>query len=539
MAYGTLAGVPPIYGLYNSILPPFIYAVFGSSMQLSLGPVAVTAILTKSAVETLNPTDEEQTILYSSVLGFWSGIILIFMGIFNVGFVVSFLSNTVLSGFMSAAAFIIVASQFKDLFGITGTSSGQGFVSVIYDLFANLETFSWQTFLCSIAVIAIIFGFKKIPRVPSWIPIELFMMLLGILVGYLEPFSIVTIGHVPRGLPRPYFPPLIDLPMRTVLTQSTVIAIVSYIGSIALAKNFATKNGYAINPTQEFIAQGLTGVGTAFFRGHPVSGSFSRTAVNNQMGAKTPISGMITGTLIIIFLLLLTGIFQFLPKFVLACIVILSVRSLIDYQEAIYLWKNQREELAVFLITFLLTLFAGVDLGVFLSIAVSIVFIIFQSSRPSMVELGLCKSGVFRNLDRYPNAKTWPGIFILRIEADLFFANVDRFKERIYEHAQIPGVKAIIIDGSSFNRIDASALHVLSSIATDLKNKNIIFALSRVRGPVRDALRVSGISKLVYGDPRDSILEILDLIFHENSVNSPHEASSEVQVEVHDERQSS
>jgi len=258
-------------------------------------------------------------------------------------------------------------------------------------------------------------------------------MILGIILEYFLGLNVATVGVVPSGFPLPQFPNFYGLSLTQLLLQSFIIALVSYIGSIALAKSFAYKSGTEINPTQEFVALGSACLLSSFCLGHPIGGSFSRTAVNYDMGASSPLSSVFTSSLILTFLFLLTPVFQYLPKFVLACVVVMSVRNLVDYREIVYLIKVSKSELAIFIITFFSTLIVGIDNGLFISIGVSLFAVIFKTSRPRVSMLGKTMSGVYRNLERFPTAKTHAGIVILRLEADLYFANIGKFKDTVLE----------------------------------------------------------------------------------------------------------
>ena len=288
MAYGLLAGkiqsvtnsnfqgLPPIYGLYASIIAPLIYCIFGTSMQLSVGPVAITGLLTAAGVRNLSPQTTEEYIHGAIVLGFVSGAYLLVLGLLRFGFVVDFLSNTVLSGFISASACIIFASQLKDLLGTSG--SGDSFIEDLTSVFSNLKHANGYAVLGSLFCLALLFGIKQVKRVPKWVPVELLLMLFTIFISWVAKLDkvIKTVGHVPSGLPPFTLPDLTLFPASTVLVQSLIIAIISYIGSIALARGFAFKHGAEIDANQELIALGAAGFLGSFFSGHPVSGSFSR-----------------------------------------------------------------------------------------------------------------------------------------------------------------------------------------------------------------------------------------------------------------------
>lgn len=390
-------GLPPIYGLYTSLVPPFIYALFGTSMQLAIGPVAVTCLLTKSGIEAFGISSLDDRIEASIVLAFYSGVLLIIMSFFNLGILVNLLSQVVLDGFISAAAIIIITSQLKEVFGVKSEESSN-WAETFIELMSHIPETNWVTFVIGLFCFLILLPFKKIDsiknisciknsnsifltwikKIPKWFPIELIMMIFGIIIGISVHLNISLIGEIPFGFPPITVPNLPRYSISTALYQGMILAVIAYVGSIALAKKFSYKYNYQINANQELFALGTATIGGCFFSGHPIQASFTRTAVAAEMGAQSPLCGVCTSTIILIFLFTLTTFFAYLPKVVLSCIVIISVRTLVEYEKAFWLWYVSKSEFFIFMATFVCTLLVGPDKGILFSVAIALILTLIR-----------------------------------------------------------------------------------------------------------------------------------------------------------------
>jgi SulP family sulfate permease len=279
-----------------------------------------------------------------------------------------------------------------------------------------ISTIRWECLLLSIVCILALFFYKKTKRIPKWIPAEIVVLTVSIVASYVANMydmnTLSMLGPIPSGLPVPSIPSLFDLPLESAIVEASSISLVSYIGSVALAKTFAFKHGTEINPNQELLAQGIANAAGSFFQGHPVSGSFTRTAVNDEMGAQTPLASAMTSLVVIFSLFVAAPALQYLPKLVLASMVSLSVRNLIEWKELVYLYRaRQYTDFVIFLGSFVFTLTLGVSSGIILSIGISILAVIWRSSRPKIVTLGqLPGTFIYRNVKRYPTAILHPGI---------------------------------------------------------------------------------------------------------------------------------
>ncbi|MCB9639174.1 MAG: solute carrier family 26 protein [Myxococcales bacterium] len=497
MAYAMLAGLPPYVGLYASVLPPFLYALFGSSRQLAFGPVAMDSLLVATGVGAMALAGSKDYIVLALTLGVLVGVLQIAMGLMRLGFLVNFLSRPVISGFTSAAALIIGLSQLKHLVGMDLKRSNQIHV-IVADVFQKIGTLHLLTLIIGLSSVALLVAFKKF--LPKW-PGALFAVLLGTLAVWLFGLhhqKVQIVGTVPAGLPGLTLPRYDWATIQKLIPIALTISLVAFLEAISVARAIATRRRYAIDANQELIAMGMANLGGGLTGGYPGTGGFSRSAVNDQAGAETGLASMITSVLIALTLMFFTPLFYFLPKAVLASIVMVAVFGLIDLKEPVRLWKVKRADALLLLLTFVVTLTVGIQQGIFVGVGVSLLLFIGRSTRPHTAVLGRLKgTDIYRNIERFPEVETWPGVVIFRLDASFYFANVAFFKETVHElllKGEQDGkpVKAVIVDASGINFVDSSAEEALQEVARELKEAGVAFYLSGVKGPVRDVLRRSG-----------------------------------------------
>jgi len=497
MAYALLAGMPPVYGLYASIIPVLLYAILGSSRQLAVGPVAMVSLLIVAGVGELADAGSDRFIHLAIMTALGVGTVQFLMGLFRMGFLVNFLSHPVLSGFTSAAALIIGASQISNLLGLDLERSKQVH-DILIGAFQNIGNINMVTAAIGIGSVASIMLLKKWKKT---FPSALFVVVAGTLVTAffgLNNAGVSIVGNVPEGLPSFQMPGLSLNDYRSLLPIILVISLVSYMESIAVAKAIANKRGYKVDANQELIALGGANLGGAFFQAFPTTGGFSRTAVNDQSGAKTTLASVITAVLIGITVLFLTPLFYYLPSAVLAAIIMVAVAGLFDAEEMMHLWETDKKDLAMLSVTFLATLFLGIEEGIGIGVLLSLIMVIYTSTRPHSTEVGrLGNTQNFRNINRYPEARTEPEILIFRFDSNLYFANVEHFRESIEEKVNQRGQKLsiVILDASAINNIDSTGMHALNELIKYLRTRGITFYLAGVIGPVRDKLKKSGITE--------------------------------------------
>lgn len=493
MAYAMLAGLPPVIGLYASTIPLFIYALFGTSRQLAVGPVAMVSLLVLTGVSTIAEPGTEEYISLVLLLMLLIGAIQFLMGVLRLGFLVNFLSHAVISAFTSAAAIIIGLSQLKHLIGVN-LEAGKNVFKIIIESVTRMAEINHVSFVIGIISIILLISFRKlIPKVPG----PLFVVIGSILSVYilnLEQLGVKIVGEVPSGLPGFSVPSFEVQAIVALLPIAITISLIGFMESMAMAKAIAMKEKYKVVPNKELIALGLANTGGAFFSAYPVTGGFSRSAVNYQAGAKTPLATLITASLVTLTLLFFTEAFYYLPNAVLAAIIMVAVYSLIDIKEAKYLFKVRSVDGWTWVITFAATLLLGIEQGILIGIAFSLIIFIGRSAYPHVAELGLLKEeNVFRNIQRYPQAEVKSDVLIFRFDASLYFANMTFFENKLAERiAEKPDTKWVILDFSGVNSIDAVALHSLKDLMKTYHNANITFLLASVKGPVMDLMKKAG-----------------------------------------------
>lgn len=496
MAYALIAGLPPIYGLYAALLPLVVYALLGTSRQLAVGPVAMVSLLVAAGVAPLAGGDAVQYVALAMMLAFMVGVIQLALGLARFGFIVNFLSHPVLSGFTSAAAVIIGMSQLKHVLGVPLTSS-KFVVDVVMAALASLATIHPPTLALGTGAVVVLVMVKRInPLLPG----ALIAVVLGIGLTWvfnLDAYGVKILGTVPEGLPVIGDTTWFNLSqVSALLPTALTISLVGFMESIAVAKSFASRNRYEIDANQELVALGAANVAGAFSQSFPVTGGFSRTAINGQAGAVTPMASLISALVIAITLLFLTPLFTYLPNAVLGAIVMVAVAGLVDVREMRLLWRVKRSDWALLLITFFATLGLGIEEGILIGIVASLIVVIRNSSMPHTTLMGrLPGTRTYRNAERFPEAEVLPNIAVLRVDASMYFANASFVKDRVRELIrEQPELQAIVIDAYPINQIDSSATHALEDVLEMTEQEGIVFYLAGVKGPVRDVLDRAGVT---------------------------------------------
>lgn len=491
MAYAMIAGLPPIYGLYASTVPLILYAVFGTSRQLAVGPVAMVSLLTAAGIGALAQGGTETYIALAIALALFVGIIQLLLGVFRLGFLVNFLSHPVISGFTSAAALIIGLSQLKHLLGIN--ISGSHYVhEIIVEAVEKFPQTNWIAFAIGLVGIFLIIGVKRINKT---VPGPLLAVVFGILAVWgfgLTAYEVKIVGEVPGGLPSPGLPFFTASDLKSLMPIALAISLVSFMESIAVAKAIQARHrNYKVTANQELIALGAANIGGSFFQAFPTTGGFSRTAVNDQAGAKTGMASIISALLIVLTLLFLTPLFYYLPNAILASVIMVAVFGLIDYKEAIHLWHSNRTDFSMLLATFIATLALGIEQGIGVGVILSLVMVIYRTTRPHVAVLGKVPgSHFYRNADRFPNVEIREDLLIIRFDAQLYFANINFFKETLGEliDKKEKNLRAVIINAESINNLDSSAVHALEEVLDEYRARNVEIYFASVKGPVRDAM---------------------------------------------------
>lgn len=489
MAYAMIAGLPPVYGLYVALIPQFIYGMLGSAKQLSLGPVATDAIIISAGLGAISVAGTDEYTGLAMLLSLLVGAFLLIMRLLNLSFIVNFLSRPVISGFTAAAGIIIAVSQLKYLLDIQHERTNNLFES-ISAIASNVQNVNSTSLIMGVIAMAIlVLGKRFIPRFPMMLPV----VVVSILITQYLHLDTSVVGTIPEGLPMFGVPDFeVKQPFELIAFAFT-LAVIIFIEAAAIGKSFEIKQKeYRINSKQELVAIGVANVIGSFFSAFPASAGFSRTAVNAQAGAKTGLASMISAVLIGISLLFLMPYFYYLPKTILASIIIVSVLKLVDIPVFKLLWRTDRKDFYMLMATLAATLIFGIQIGVLSGVGLSLLMVIYNVSHPHIAVEGRVQGSTeYRNVDRFKELEIYDDILIVRLDAQLFFANMNFFRDKLCNMVAAKGdkLKYVIINSGAINAIDHTAIMMLKDLIEELKEKDITVILADVKGPVRDTLK--------------------------------------------------
>lgn len=506
LAYASLAGLPPHVGLYASIAPLLLYAIFGTSRVLAVGPVAVVSLMTAAAIGEHAQAGSPHYWAVAITLAFLSGAMLLIMGLLRLGFLASFLSHPVISGFITASALLIAAGQLKVILGVK--VEGHHFMELAWGLAQQWGQVHVITAALGLGMVGFLLWARRRlkPLLLSWgLPARLADVLSKTApVGAIALAAALTwffqwsqsgvkiVGTVPQGLP-PLTWPVWDLGLwRELAMPALLISVVGFVESVSVGQTLAAKRRQRIEPDRELVALGASNLGAAFTGGFPVTGGFARSVVNFDAGAQTPAAGVFTAVGILLTVLLLTPALYFVPQAALAATIVVAVLSLVDLGVFRRTWLYSKADFAAVLTTVGVTLGVGVESGLVAGVLVSLMLFLLKTSRPHIAEVGLV-SGTehFRNVLRH-RVRVDPRLLSLRVDESLYFANARALEDRINEEvAKRPKLQHVVLQCSAINDIDASALESLEAIDHRLKDARILLHLSEVKGPVMDRLKSS------------------------------------------------
>lgn len=504
LAYASLAGLPPEVGLYASIAPLLLYAIFGTSRVLAVGPVAVVSLMTATAVGDLAVVGSPSYWGVAITLAFLSGAMLLVMGLLRLGFLASFLSHPVISGFITASALLIAAGQLKVILGVK--AEGHNFFELVGALVQQLGQVHAVTAGLGLSTVAFLFwarrGLKPL-LLSLGLPVRLADVLAkagpvaGIAVTALVTWhfewhlaGVKIVGSVPAGLP-PLTWPQWDMPLWKALAMpALLISVVGFVESVSVGQTLAAKRRQRIVPDRELVALGASNLGAAFTGGFPVTGGFARSVVNFDAGAQTPAAGVFTAVGILVAALLLTPALYFVPQATLSATIVVAVLSLVDLSILRSTWAYSRSDFAAVVVTLLVTLAAGVEEGLVAGVALSLLLYLYKTSRPHIAEVGLVPGTEhFRNVLRH-KVQISPRLASLRVDESLYFANARVLEDRVNALvAERPQLQHLVLQCSAINDIDASALESLEAINQRLVEAGMRLHLSEVKGPVMDRLQ--------------------------------------------------
>jgi SulP family sulfate permease len=502
IAYALLAGLPPVMGLYASILPMMVYALTGSGRQTSVGPVTVDSLMLVLGLSTMAVAGTTAYIALAVLLTAVIGVTQLAMGALRLGFLVNFLSYPVLAGFTSAIAVITALGQLHHLLGIQQHQFPFLYEAVI-DVASNVGQANPTTLAIGISCILLLLGFTRLsPKAPGPLSLVVVCTALSYMFG-LEAHGVRVLGEVPRGLPVLSVPEFDWAQVKQLLPLALTMAFVGFAQTISVGKSLGNKYGYDVDANRELAALGLANLSSSVSKGYVVSGSLGRSALNATAGAKTPLAAIVSALCILLTALFFTPLFRYLPDVTLAAILVVSSLRLIDTREIRYLFDVKITEGLLLVFTFVMTLVVGVMPGLLLGIVASILLFITLNTRPYTAILGrLPNTNIFRNVEHFPEAETIPGLVILRIDASLYFANVVFLKARIREicRSHAADLRALILDASAVNDLDSSADTALHQLSDEFKKKGIAFYIAGVKAPVRKVMQRSGLYSTLGGD---------------------------------------
>ncbi|MFW5823346.1 MAG: SulP family inorganic anion transporter [Marinobacter sp.] len=514
LAYAMLAGLPPQVGLYASMLPLVLYAVFGSSRTLSVGPVAVTALMTAAALGKLFEPGSGEYIAGAVLLAVMSGLMLVLMGLFRLGFLANFLSHPVISGFITASGLVIAASQLKHLLGVT--ADGHNLLELIVALHGQLGSVHGPTLAIGLGALLFLVAARRFLQ-PALVRLGLTSSTAGLLTKTapilavvattlltwwlgLDKAGVAVVGDIPGGLPSLVMPSLDISLWQQLAISALLISVVGFVESVSVGLTLAAKRRQRIDPDQELVGLGAANLGAGFSGGMPVTGGFSRSVVNFDAGAETPAAGVYTAIGIALATLLLTPAIAMLPVATLAATIIVAVATLMDFPAIVRTWRYSRSDFVAMLATLLLTLTYSVEAGIVAGVALSLWLFLYRTSRPHSALVGRVPGTEhFRNVRRH-QVETHPELAMLRVDESLYFANARFLEDCVLDLVSTqPQLKDVVLVCPAVNLIDASALESLEAINERLRDSGVRLHLSEVKGPVMDRLRDTSLLRELTG----------------------------------------
>lgn len=499
LAYATIAGVSPVVGLYAAPAALILYAAFGSSRHLVVGPMAATAALSAAIVGEASDSSSAHFAAMTAALAVTVGIAALLAGLLRLGFLASFISEPVLKGFIVGLALTIIAGQLPKLFGVKGGSGD--FFEKIWGLIGDLGGTSWPTALVGFGNLLLILVLRRVaPAVPG----SLIAVALGIAAAAafdLSDHGVDVVGSIESGLPSFGFPDVSAGDLGRLAAGSVGVLLVAFAEGLGAAKSYAARDRYEVDANRELIGLGAAGVGAGLSSGMIVNGSLSKTAVNWSAGARTQLAGVFVAPLTVITLLFLTGLFEKLPEAVLAAVVVAAVVELVDIPSLLVLHRvftrrlgqaygvAARPDFLAAVAAMLGVMVFDTLPGLFIGIGASLLLLLYRSSRPVISELGqLPGNGHFAALDRHADSHRIPGVVVLRVEGGIYFANAERIRTTVRRAAGREGTRAVVIDAETVPFVDVTAVRMFDELTEDMEARGVRLLLARDVGQVRDVL---------------------------------------------------
>jgi len=505
LAYAMLAGMPPQVGLYASVLPLVAYALFGTSMTLAVGPVAVASLMTATALAPLAATGSADYVALGVLMAFMSGLMLFAAGLLRLGFLAYFLSHPVISGFISGSAVLITIGQLKSLLGVPLPSGNA--LETLLALAGSIDKINPVTATIGVgSLVFLLFARKQLgpllKRIGVPAKVADLLTRLAPMAAVIVTTAYVTVtgvdrtagvsivGAVPAGLPTLGLPALSWQQMDSLWLPALLISLVGFVESVSVAQSLALKRGQRIQPDRELLGIGAANIASALSGGYPVTGGFARSVVNFSAGANTPAAGIISATLMAMLIAGMTGWFHYLPHTVLAATIIVAVTALVDVDTLKEAWHYDKADATSLLLTFGGVLLLGVEEGIVLGVVLSLAALVWRSSHPHMAVVGRVPGTEhFRNIERH-RVDTLPGLIALRVDESLYFANAQLLEDKIEGLLQNDSAtRCILLILSAVNQLDTTTLGTLTELEKSLASRGIALQFSEVKGPILDRLR--------------------------------------------------
>ena len=514
LAYAMLAGLPPQAGLYASLLPIFAYALFGSSMTLAVGPVAIASLMTATALAPLAIVGSVDYAALAVILALLSGVMLFVFGVLRLGFLAYFLSHPVISGFISGSAVVIAIGQLKYIFGIQIPRGG--IITTLHGLIVGLPTLNVSTTLLGCgALVFLFFARSYLAAVLKRIGLSdksadlsakfapMLVVIIATLIVHLGQLNqqqlVSVVGSVPAGLPSLSVPAIQWHDIQALWLPALLISLVGFVESVSVAQSLALKRNQRITPNKELLGIGAANIASALSGGYPVTGGFARSVVNFSAGANTPAAGVVSAILMAVVVAVATSWFYYLPHAVLAATIIVAVIGLIDFKTLQQSWHYDRADAISLILTFLGVIFLGVEEGIVIGVVLSLAVVVWRSSRPHMAVVGRVPGTEhFRNIDRH-DVELATGLIALRIDESMYFANAQVLEDKIESLvAESTNIRAVLLIMSAVNQLDSTALGMLDELEKNLQAKDISLQFAEIKGPVLDRLHSTDLGQRMH-----------------------------------------
>jgi SulP family sulfate permease len=511
LAYATLAGLPPQYGVFGYLLGGLFYAILGTGKQLAIGPTSAISMLIGTTLAGLSGGDPQRWIDLASLTALVFSGMSVLAYLLRLDSMINFISETVLVGFKAGAALTIMLTQLPKMFGVSG--GGHNFFSRFSELIRQLPDTNFYVLIFGVLAFALILAGEKYFHGK---PIAIFVVILSVMIisfTSIASLGFKTVGVIPAGLPEFHIPSLNWPDIQSVISLAFACFLLAYIESVSAAKALAYKNGYEINAHQELLALGLANLATSFGGGYPVSGGLSQSAVNDEAGAKTPVSLVVASVCIGICLLFLTGLLKNVPTVILAAIVFVAVERLINIKEFVRMWKHNKFDFVIAFLAMICVISFGILQGVLIGALASLILIIKIVSSPHIAFLGrIPGTERFTDIKRHPDNELLPGVLLFRVESPLVYFNVSYVYNHVWPKitASASSLKVVIFDLSTSAYVDSSGARLIKKLFLDLESQGIIFKVAEAHSEVRDILRFEDVEHLLgHVGRRDSMHEVI------------------------------